>query len=176
VRDRLDEPADAGHLAIQELVLRLGRRAGYDGRFELPTRPADSARSSDATLLDRRGRRLILVECWNTFGDLGAAARSSNRKLADAEALAAVLGGDDGPLAVGLCWVVRDTAANRALVNRYEHIFASRLPASSAAWVRALTGGGPLPREPGLAWCDLRATRLYARRRSGAAAQPDAVT
>src|SRR5476649_2296825 len=37
-RDAREEPADAGHLAIQELVLRLGRQAGYRGTFELPTR------------------------------------------------------------------------------------------------------------------------------------------
>ncbi|CAN5830072.1 hypothetical protein BH24CHL6_BH24CHL6_00820 [soil metagenome] len=95
---------------------------------------------------------LALVECWNTFGGLGAAARSSNRKLADADGLAAILGGDDGPFAVGLCWVVRDTAAHRALMNRYRHIFDSRFPGPSAAWARALTRGGPLPREPGLVW------------------------
>jgi transcriptional regulator with XRE-family HTH domain len=101
VRDRLEEPADAGHLAIQELVLKLGRRAGFDGRFEFPTRPTDPARSSDASLLDRRGRRLVLVECWNTFGDLGAAVRSSDRKLADARSLAVTLGGDEGPFESG---------------------------------------------------------------------------
>jgi transcriptional regulator with XRE-family HTH domain len=166
VRDRLEEPVDAGHLAIQELVLKLGRSAGYEGRFELPTRPADPARSSDAPLLDRRGRRLILVECWNTFGDLGAAARSSDRKLADAEALAVVLGGEGKPFKVGLCWVVRDTARNRGLVARYEHIFASRFPESSARWANAITNGGPIPDAPGLVWCDLRATRLFARRRT----------
>lgn len=117
-------------------------------------------------LLDRRRRRLVIVECWNTFGDLGAAARSSNRKLAEAEALTAALGGDGGPYAIGLCWVVRDTARNRELMSRYEHIFAARFPGSSAGWVRALTEGGPLPAESGLVWCDGRATRLFARRRT----------
>lgn len=149
---------------IQELVLRLGKAAGYEGRFELATRPSDPARSSDAPLLDRRARRLTLVECWNTFGDLGAATRSSDRKVAEAQALAVALAGDGPPLTVGSCWVVRDSAANRALVARYEHIFASRFPGSSAAWVRALTTGSPPPPEPGLVWCDAAATRLFARR------------
>jgi transcriptional regulator with XRE-family HTH domain len=166
VRDSLEETADAGHLPLQELVLRLGRQAGYEGGFELATRPADPARSVDAPLIDRRRRRLIINECWNSFGDLGAAARSSNRKLAEAAALAAALGGDDGPpYAVSLCWVVRDTRRNRELIERYPHIFESRFPGSLSAWVRALTAGGPLPAEPGLVWCDVNATRLYARRR-----------
>ena len=164
LRDALAQPEGAGHLDIQELVLRLGKAAGHEGRFELATRPTDPARSSDAPLLDRRARRLTLVECWNTFGDLGAATRSSDRKLAEAQALAVALGGDGPPYTVGLCWVVRDTAANRALVGRYEHIFASRFPGSSAAWVKALTTGSVPPAQPGLVWCDVRATRLFARR------------
>ena len=49
--------------------------------------------STDVGLRDDRGRRLILVECWNTIGDLGAAVRSTNRKRVEAEDLAAVLGG-----------------------------------------------------------------------------------
>jgi len=39
-RDTSGETADAGHLAIQELVLRFGRVAGFAGSLELPTRPA----------------------------------------------------------------------------------------------------------------------------------------
>jgi transcriptional regulator with XRE-family HTH domain len=162
IRDRLAEPADAGHLAIQELVLRTARRAGYEGGLELPTRPTDPVRSTDVPLLERRRRRLAIVECWNSFGDLGAAARSSNRKVAEAEALAAALGGDEGSFQVGLCWVVRDTARNRELVKRYPHIFDGRFPGSSAAWVRALTEGTAMPATHGLVWCDLNATRLFA--------------
>ena len=153
---------------MQELVLRLGRRAGYTGAFELPSRPADPSRSTDVGLLDRRRRRLVLVECWNSFGDLGASARSSDRKRAEAEAAAVALSPDDAPLQVGVCWVARDTRRNRELLARYPHIIESRFPGSSAAWVRALTLGGPLPREPGLIWSDLHATRLFARRRPGA--------
>lgn len=166
-RDPVEPLVDAGHLAMQELILRLGRQAGYDGSFELPSRPADPARSTDVRLLDRRLRRLVLVECWNTFGDLGAAARSSDRKRAEADAVAVALSPDYAPLEVGVCWVVRDTRRNRELLSRYPHIIESRFPGSSAAWVRALTSGGPLPQQPGLVWSDLRATRLFARRRPG---------
>jgi transcriptional regulator with XRE-family HTH domain len=165
------EPADAGHLAIQELVLTLASRLGATGSFELPTKPNDPARSVDAHILDRARRRMIVVECWNSFGDFGAAARSSSRKLADLEALAVALGGEPGPLQVGLCWVVRATARNRTLIARYPHLFDARFPGGSAAWVRTLTAGGPMPSQPGLVWCDVGATQLYARRRRHAAGE-----
>lgn len=162
--DARSEPADAGHLAIQELVLRLGRAAGYTGVFELPTRPADPARSVDVGLRDDRRRRLTLVEAWNTIGDVGAAARGFSRKLAETGQLAPALGGER-PYRVSGCWIVRATARNRALVARYPEVFASRFPGSSTAWVRALATGGEPPEQPGLAWCDVAATRLFAWRR-----------
>jgi transcriptional regulator with XRE-family HTH domain len=174
-RDAREEPADAGHLAIQELVLRLGRRAGNRGTFELPTRSSDPTRSTDVGLRDDRARLLILVECWNTFGDLGASIRSTNRKLAEAAELAVAVGGTS-PYRVASCWVIRDISRNRQLVARYPELFASKFPGSSRLWVRTLTEPAVVglhppwraepPRELGLLWCDSRATRLYAWRRS----------
>ena len=163
-RDRLEAPSDAGHLAVQELVLRLGRTAGYAASFELPTRPAEPWRSADVGLRNDAARRLILVECWNTIGDVGAAARASERKRADAEALAAGRWGEE-PATVGVVWVVRATARNRALVARYPEAFAARFPGSSHGWVRALVQGTAPPDQPGLCWCDVGATRLLAWRR-----------
>jgi transcriptional regulator with XRE-family HTH domain len=171
-RDSREEPADAGRLAIQELVLRLGRRAGSRGTFELPTRPSDPSRSTDLGLRDDRARLLILVECWNTFSDLGAAIRSTNRKLAEAAELAIAIG-DGRPHRVAGCWVVRDLERNRRLLASYPELFASRFPGSSALWVKALTGtsgsgSGSRPEPPlelGLVWCDAQATRLFAWRR-----------
>ena len=169
-RDGREEPADAGHLAIQELVLRLGRRAGNKGTFELPTRPSDPSRSTDVGLRDDRTRLLILVECWNTFGDVGAAVRSTNRKLAEAADLAVAIGGER-PYRVAGCWVVRDVPRNRSLIARYPELFASKFPGSSVLWARALgepAGNGPRhdpPPELSLVWCDALATRLYPWRR-----------
>lgn len=128
------------------------------------TRSSDPARSTDVGLRDDRRRRLTFVECWNTIGDLGAAARSSARKLAEAEAFAIASGGEH-PHRVAGCWVVRATARNRDLVRRYPAVFAARFPGSSLAWVRALTHGTDPPAEPGLIWCDVRTTRLFAWRR-----------
>jgi transcriptional regulator with XRE-family HTH domain len=171
-RDAREDPADAGHLAIQELVLRFGRRAGFGGTVELPTRPLDPSRSSDVCLRDDRARLLVLVECWNTFGDVGAAIRSTNRKPAEAAELAIAIGGDR-PNRVAGCWVVRDVARNRALISKYPELFATRFPGSSSLWVRALTTPAatstpqrpPSPSEQGLIWCDAAGTRLFAWRR-----------
>ncbi len=173
-RDTQAGPADAGHLAIQELVIRLGRRAGYTAFFELPTRPTDPLRSADVGLRDDRGRRLLLVECWNTIGDIGAGARSSSRKLAEAEALAIAFGGER-PHRVGGCWVVRATKANRDLVARYPGVFSARFRGSSVGWVRALIDGAEPPSEPGLVWSDVAATRLYGWRRPGESGRSRAV-
>ena len=172
-RDAREEPADAGHLAIHELVMRLGRRAGFRGIFELPSRPSDPSRSTDVGLRDDRARLLVLVECWNTFGDVGAAVRSTNRKLAEAAAMAIAVGGER-PHRVAGCWVVRDVERNRRLIARYPELFGTRFPGSSASWVQALggaTGDSATPRsappeELGLVWCDARATRVFAWRRS----------
>ena len=162
-RDWLEPPSDAGHLGVQELVLRLGRATGYSGSFELTARPLDSAHSTDVGLLDPVRRRLLLIECWNAFGDLGAAARSTNRKHAEAEALAIARGGDR-PFRVSTCWVVRATRRNRELAARYPEILAARFRGSSDLWVRALMTGSEPPAEPGLVWCDLAATRIFAWR------------
>ena len=163
-RDLRGDTADAGHLAMQELVLRTGRSGGYRGSFELATRPAEPWRSADVGFRDDRHRRLIVAECWNTFGDLGAAARSSNRKLAEIRDLAVAIWGAAAHT-VGLVWVVRASRRNRALVARYPELFASRFPGSSRLWLRALTQGTEPPAEPGLIWCDLHATRLFAWRK-----------
>jgi transcriptional regulator with XRE-family HTH domain len=145
-RDVHAPPVDAGHLAIQELVLRLGREAGYSGSIELPTRPAEPWRSVDVGLAAPAGHRMILAECWNTFGDIGAAARSTNRKRAELEDLA--VGRWGGDASVGVVWIVRATARNRALLQRYPEVFKARFPAYSRGWVAALTQGTTPPAEP----------------------------
>lgn len=163
-RDIRGETADAGHLAMQELVLRIGRRSGFDGRFELATRPAEPWRSIDVGLIHERLRILLVVECWNTIGDVGAAVRSSTRKLAEASDLAVARWGDR-QASVGLVWVVRASARNRALVARYPEVFAARFPGSSAGWLATLTNGNRPPSQPGLVWTDVATTRLLAWRR-----------
>lgn len=163
-RDAQAELRDAWHADIQELVLRVSKPAGWERAWEGKSGSWASDRSVDVRLLDRRGRRLVVGECWNTFGDLGQAARSSDHKGRDAQQQAVAVAGEGEPFAVGLVWIVRDTRANRELIERYGEIFGSRFPGSSQRWVQAIMEGGPMPAQPGLIWCDVRATRLFARR------------
>ena len=165
LRDPLEDTADAGHLAMQELLLRLGRAAGLGRSFELAARAIEPWRSTDIGLRDDRRRRLWLIECWNSIGDIGAGARSTTRKVAEAEALAVAIGGER-PYSVASCWVIRDTRRNRELVRRYPEVFAARFPGSSRRWVEALTSGAAAPAEPGLVWCDRDVTRLLPWRRT----------
>jgi hypothetical protein len=161
------DPADAGHLQIQEHILALARATGRDATFEQPTRPSDPRRSTDVGIRDDRNRALIQAECWNTFGDLGAAVRSTSRKRAEAEAFAVATQRPDDPepYRVATVWVIRATAANRALVARYPHIIEAAFPGSSRRWLHALVRGDEPPREPGLVWFDPAVGRLLEWRR-----------
>jgi transcriptional regulator with XRE-family HTH domain len=158
-RDEPRGPADSGHLEIQEHILKLARATGRPGTFELPTRPIDPARSTDVGLHDVRYRARIHVECWNTFGDLGAAVRATNRKQAEA----AGTWPDDR---IATVWVVRASATNRAILERYPHIIEAAFPGSSRAWVKCLTRGTPPPAQPGVVWFDPGTGRLMERRRA----------
>ena len=162
-RDPHEEPVDAGHLLVQELILRLARNAGRGRSFELPTRRSDPALSADVCLRDDRRAVLVLVECWNTITDIGASARSFDRKLADLRSASVALWPERDAQVRG-CWVVRATRRNRALVGRYPEVFATRFPGSSRGWTRALADDEAPPRDPGLVWCDVPGTRLYAWR------------
>jgi transcriptional regulator with XRE-family HTH domain len=165
-RDILEAPVDAGHLAIQELVLRLGKVVGYSGAFELATQASEPWRSIDVGLANNAAHRMVLAECWNTFGDIGAAARSTNRKRSELEDLAVARWGAEAEISV--VWIIRASARNRALLQRYPEVFATRFPGSSRAWIEALTLGSPPPREPGIVWCDVGATRIFEWRRHDA--------
>jgi transcriptional regulator with XRE-family HTH domain len=155
-----DDPRDAGHLRAQELVLGLARRLGRRGDLELPTHPTDPWRAIDVVIRDDVVRALILIEIWNRLDDLGAAIRSTTRKLVEADGLAVLAAGDGSPYRVASCWLLVDTAANRRLVGRYPEIFAARFGGSSVGWVRCLVDGTAPPLAPGLAWIDTRSGRV----------------
>ena len=162
-RDALETTSDAGHLEGQELLLRLLRMGGSRRFVELPTRPADSRRAVDVAALDERLGVLIVVQVWNTFGDLGSAVRGFDRELAAAAEVAAGMG-FPGATVAG-CWAVVDNRSNRTLVAQYPEFFATRFPGSSFAWARAITTGAPPPLAAGIVWLDLRRGELVARRR-----------
>ena len=146
-RDVVEPLKDSGHLEAQELVLRLATAAGWAGAFEVPSRPDQPWHSTDLVL--RRAGETVLVEIWNRLDDLGAAVRSTDRKVAEFA--------DDRLVE---CWLLVDTAANRAIVWRYPTILRSRFPESSAAFVRSISQAAPLPSRSAVAWIDLRAATL----------------
>ena len=158
-RDRAEEVTDSGHLAIQELVLRLASTAGFERGVEVSTKPTEPWRSVDV-YLERKARQLLIeVECWNTIGDFGAATRSTDRKRAELQAWAVGRWGEGGRAAA--VWVVRATARNRALLARYPEVFRVRFPGSSRSWLRTLTLGAEPPDGQGLIWSDAGGTRLF---------------
>jgi transcriptional regulator with XRE-family HTH domain len=153
-------PADAHHLAIQEHVLSLARRTGRPGTFEVPTRPLDPSRSTDVGIRDTRHDARILAECWNSFGDLGAAMRATTRKAAEA---VATWPHDR----VATVWIVRASASNRSILARYPQVVEAAFPGSSRRWVRALERGDvPPPHQPGVVWFDPATGRLTEHRRA----------
>ena len=154
------EPRDAGHLAAQELVLRLVRQAGRRADFESPSRPTDPSRSIDVAIRDDRARTIVIVEIWNRLDDLGAAARASSRKVSEAESHSTATARDGHPYRVAMCWLLVDTSANRRLVGRYPEIMRSRFPGSSVAWARCMVEGATPPHESGCAWIDPRSNRV----------------
>src|SRR5438045_3144544 len=105
---RNPEPVDAGHLAAQELLLRLARKARRTSTFELPTRLASPGVSIDIGIRDDPARVLVLAEVWNRSDDLGRAARHEDRKIAEASAVGVLLGGDNPPYRVAACWALVD--------------------------------------------------------------------
>jgi transcriptional regulator with XRE-family HTH domain len=166
-RDPVQEPDDAGHLKVQELMLRLGRLAGRQQTMELPTRPANPRYSIDVCTRDDRLRVLFIEECWNTFGNINEAVRSTRRKVAEAQQLAVAIGGETGPYRVAAAWIVRDTRRNREILARYPEVFAAAFTGSSRQWVTALTTTDARPpTELGLVWCDRKATRLVSWRKA----------
>jgi transcriptional regulator with XRE-family HTH domain len=124
-RDIVEPLNDAGHLAAQELVVRLAAGAGWRAAFEAPIDATARGLTSDLRC-DRDGAT-VLVEIWNRVDDLGAATRSSDRKLAAAQRA------HPRTLCV---WLLVDTTANRRIVRRYPALLRARFPGSSAAWVR----------------------------------------
>ena len=155
--------ADAGHLEIQEALVATAVATGRTASVERPSRADAPSHSTDVAIHDEAHRVRILAEAWNTFGDLGAAIRSTTRKLAE---VVAAEGGTG--CRVATVWVVRASTANRSILSSYPNLLAATFPGSSATWVRCLAEGGPPPEKPGLVWFDPATRRLTAwhRRRA----------
>ena len=169
-RDPHHGPADAGHLAISELLVRLARATAGAALVELPLGTSERSLSVDVCVLRRRQGELIVQEAWNRIGDVGAGLRSFDRKLA--LAAEAALAFPAPPSIVTGVWVVRATRSNRELLASYPALFAARFTGSSRLWVRALVTGSAAPRRPGLVLCDVGATRLFEWRPASGPSRP----
>src|SRR4051795_1987484 len=144
------QPQDIEHLKRQDLVIRTAAAGGWhaepeamladDGRY---------ARSIDVLLTRSRRREAAVVEVWDLITDGGAAMRGLEAKVRSTrERLAA------GWRVQGLL-VVRGTQRNRDLVASLRAVFATRFPASSFGWLRALQDPTvAMPDTDGFAWTD----------------------
>jgi len=128
-RDPQATPADAGHLELQELLLRRGTKHGYITSAEVPTGAARW--SVDVQWRSEARRVIVIIETWNAIGDIGASVRSFTRKIDETEA---ALQGPE-PVRIAGCWVLRDVPRNRLLLDRYPHVFRA-----GAAWFLARVG------------------------------------
>jgi hypothetical protein len=116
-------------------------------------------RSIDVLLTRRARHEAAVVEVWDLLLDGGAAIRGLEAKVrATRDRLGA------GWTVQGVL-VVRGTRRNRGLVLELRALFAARYPAPSTAWLAAFNDPAtPMPDADGLAWTDVKGTRLIAAR------------
>lgn len=156
-----DLPRDIEHLRRQELVIAFARPGGWTGQPEFGIDPnALRSRSIDVLLSRIRAAEIAVVEIEDLLADGGGAMRG----LAD-KVTAIRRTSPPGVRVAGLL-VLRATARNRATMHELDAVFASRFPASSADWLRALEDPrSPMPDGDGVVWSSIDGTRLTAVRR-----------
>ena len=164
------QPRDAVHLRNQELVIRAAVPGGWQSLpEELIDREARTSRAADVLLCRvTKGQptHYALIEIWDWFDDVGAAARDWGRRLEAVDRYAIARMVTDGPLPrTSGCWVVRATQRNRSLVNEHRGFFRSRFPGSAHAWLTALTNpAATMPGQPALLWVTVNGARLFPSR------------
>lgn len=167
-----DQPRDAVHLRVQELLLQTSAPGGWNGTAELAIDDAARGSRSVDVALERATLavpEVAVLEVVDWLDDVGAALRDWTRRLARVDQLATsrltreVAGGTVLPRVAG-CWVLRATERNRGLVRDHGMVFRGRFPGPGAAWLRALGGPTPMPLDSALLWVSVDGTRLWAAR------------
>ena len=160
---RPPEPADAGQLAAQELVLQLAHAAGRIGLFELPTRPsARDGGSIDVGMRDDEHRFSSWsrsgTECrtWVRRADRRSASGSRRRRSPRFAATASRRAGSSSTRRR----TARSSGASRPCFGRCSP--GRRSPGFVAWWTAP-----PPPVEPGIAWVDPRSRRIRPLRLRG---------
>lgn len=158
-------PRDHEHLIRQELIIQQALAGAWKGHPEgvLAADTSQGWRYVDVLLERATTRELAVVEIWNLLDDVGDGLRGLATKVQRVRSTRA------GWSVSGLL-VIRRTVRNRHTVGRLAGVFASALPGSSAAWLRAIRRSDTrMPRANGLIWTDVAATRLIAARLPGTA-------
>ena len=110
--------------------------------------------TGDETVLERPERREVaIVRIWDVIGDVGAAVRALERRLATERSERG-----DGWRISGLV-VVTPTGHNRRRLSESGGTVNQAFPVRGARWLIAL-GGGPMPDGAGMLWTSSRMERL----------------
>lgn len=150
-------PRDYEHLKRQQTVLNVARGGGWTGRAEARIDAWPRSRSIDVLLQRGASAEIAVAEIWDFFDDVGGSWRGLDGKIE-------TIRREHPQSRVSGIFVVRATKRNRQLIEEFESMFRQRFPASSGAWLRALTTSAPMPSEPGLLWTDVQGTRLIPTR------------
>jgi transcriptional regulator with XRE-family HTH domain len=154
-----DQPRDLEHLRRQSLVIRISRSGGWTALPEARLADGPWSPSIDVLLGRPLQREAAVIEIWDLLADGGQAMRGLDSKVAGLRGQLS-----DGWRVRGLL-VIRGTSRNRRLVNELGPLLATKYPASSSAWLRALgEPATPMPDADGLAWTDVAGTHLIAAR------------
>jgi hypothetical protein len=150
-------PRDIEHARRQSALIEFAAKGGWRALPELPVDRVIRSRSVDVALLRESRREAAPFEIWDWFDDVGASFRGLDSKR---QLLIDRLERESGdslaePWRVAACFVVRDTARNRRLVDELRPLFVARFPGSSGAWLAALRDpDAPMPVEDGFLWSD----------------------
>lgn len=167
-----DQPRDAVHLRVQELLLQTSAPGGWIGMAEVAIDDAARGSRSVDVALERVTLdvpEIAVLEVVDWLDDVGAGLRDWTRRLARMDQLgtARLTREIDGRTVlphVSGCWVLRATVRNRSLVREHGLVFRGRFPGSGSTWLKALGGSTPMPIEPALLWVSVDGKRLWPAR------------